>query len=150
MAVRVRVGRQAITGYRVVEEFGFASLLELNLQTGRTHQIRVHLAHIGHPVFGDPVYGGRRRSYGDASPRDLAEARGLLEMIDRQALHARELRFVHPVLGREMSLTAAMPGDMQQLLARLRSRASSGAAKAGAAGRTSASAVAQRRRKSYR
>lgn len=130
MAVRLKAGRQAITSYRVAEEFDFASRLVLNLQTGRTHQIRVHLAHIGHPVFGDPVYGGRRRSYGGVGPRDLAEARGLLELIDRQALHARELRFVHPVLGREISLAAAMPEDMQRLLARLRSRMSSEAERA--------------------
>lgn len=148
MAVRMVAGRKAITKYQVVEDLGFASRLVLDLQTGRTHQIRVHLAHVGHPVFGDPVYGGRRRSYCGLALRDLAEARALLEVIDRQALHARELRFVHPVLGREMNLTAALPEDMERLLTGLRSLRLEGPA--GASGGAPTAAVAQRRPRSYR
>lgn len=124
MAVLRAAGRKAITEYRVVEEFGFVSRLEINLRTGRTHQIRVHLAHIGHPVFGDPVYGGRRRAYPGVSPSRMAEARRLLAGIDRQALHARELRFMHPVGGQEIRLAAPLPEDMQWLLGQLRGAAS--------------------------
>ena len=120
MAVLRSSGRKAITQYRTVEQFPFASRLEINLRTGRTHQIRVHLAHIGHPVFGDPVYGGRRRAYPGVPPSGMAEARRLLAGIDRQALHARELAFVHPVGGREVRLTAPLPEDMQWLLGQLR------------------------------
>jgi len=121
MAVLASCGRQAVTAYRTVEEFGFASRLVVNLQTGRTHQIRVHLQHVGHPVFGDPTYGGRRRTYPGVRAGEMARARGLLESFDRQALHARELRFLHPVGGREMKLVAPLPPDMQNLLNGLRS-----------------------------
>jgi len=120
MAVVRTAGRVAATTYLVAEEFEFASRLTVNLKTGRTHQIRVHLAHIGHPVFGDPTYGGRRRSYGGLKPGVMARARGLLDLIDRQALHAREISFVHPVRGDEIRLVAPLPHDMQVLLAHLR------------------------------
>jgi 23S rRNA pseudouridine1911/1915/1917 synthase len=120
MAVRRSTGRTAITSYRVVEEFEFASRLEVNLHTGRTHQIRVHLSHIGHPVFGDPTYGGRRRKYGSMSPAAMDRARGYLTMIDRQALHAQTLCFTHPHTGTKMSLDAPMPRDMEALFHALR------------------------------
>ena len=122
MAVVKSAGREASTTYRVAEEFEFAARLVVNLKTGRTHQIRVHLAHIGHPVFGDPTYGGRRRTYGGLKPAALARARGLLDLIDRQALHARELSFVHPATGETMKLVAPLPQDMQNLLDHLRGR----------------------------
>ncbi len=120
MAVLRASGRRAVTTYRVAEEFGFASRLILNLETGRTHQIRVHLSHIGHPVFGDPTYGGRRRTYGNLSASVMTRARTLLDLIDRQALHARELAFVHPLKGCEMKLVAPLPQDMQNVLDSLR------------------------------
>jgi 23S rRNA pseudouridine1911/1915/1917 synthase len=120
MAVVASRGRPAATVYRVAEEFEFAARLVINLKTGRTHQIRVHLAHIGHPVFGDPTYGGRRRTYPGLKPAPMARARALLGLIDRQALHARELAFVHPVSGREIKLLAPLPADMQNLLDHLR------------------------------
>jgi 23S rRNA pseudouridine1911/1915/1917 synthase len=116
-------GRVAATVYRVAEAFEFASRLIVNLKTGRTHQIRVHLAHIGHPVFGDPTYGGRRRTYGGLKPATMARARGLLDLIDRQALHARELSFIHPATGDQMKLVAPLPKDMQILLDHLRGAA---------------------------
>jgi 23S rRNA pseudouridine1911/1915/1917 synthase len=120
MAVVKRTGRLAITSFRVAEELGFASRLAISLETGRTHQIRVHLAHIGHPVFGDPTYGGRRRKYGSLSPKDMERARGYLELIDRQALHAQSLTFTHPESGSEMTLEAPLPADMEKLIDALR------------------------------
>jgi 23S rRNA pseudouridine1911/1915/1917 synthase len=120
MAVR-EDGRAASTTYRAVEDLGFASLLEVTLGTGRTHQIRVHLAHAGHPVFGDPQYGGR----GAAIPRFLPaarapEARALLALLPRQALHARRLAFVHPATHQDLSFTSPWPPDFAALVSALR------------------------------
>ncbi len=110
MAV-VPAGREAVTHYTVLERFPAATLVACRLQTGRTHQIRVHLAHIGHPVLGDPVYG-----------------RAHVPEMRRQALHAARLEFTHPRTGRPMAFAAPIPQDMALLLARLRAGASGGAA----------------------
>jgi len=104
MAVSHR-GKQARTNYRVLERFGKAALLECRLDTGRTHQIRVHLQHIRHPIVGDPVYRRGTRP-------GIAFA--------RQALHAAELELIHPRSGRRMRWSAPLPADMAALLARLR------------------------------
>ncbi len=120
MIVRQETGRIAITSFEVVEPFEFASLVRISLHTGRTHQIRVHMAHIGHPIFGDPVYGGRRRKYGELKESTMKRARECLSLIDRQALHARKLIFTHPITGSKIELEACLPDDMQTLLRRLR------------------------------
>ncbi len=104
-------GRAAVTHYVVRERWAFLTLLDLALETGRTHQIRVHLQHLGYPVFGDPVYGGRPRSAGLA-PAWRRPAEALLSMIDRQALHARQLTLSHPRTGREMTFAAPLPADL--------------------------------------
>ncbi|HUN65858.1 MAG TPA: RluA family pseudouridine synthase [Bacteroidota bacterium] len=114
-------GKPAVTTYRVVEEFGFLSLLSLKLLTGRTHQIRVHLHHIGHPVFGDPIYGGRRIAWGPTTPSRRDFVQRLLTIIGRQALHAKTLGFIHPVTGERKRFDSALPADMTELLAILRS-----------------------------
>jgi 23S rRNA pseudouridine1911/1915/1917 synthase len=129
MAVLKSDGRNAITSFEVKETFEFASLLGVTLQTGRTHQIRVHMSHIGHPVFGDPTYGGRRRKYGSLEKAAMKAARGCLELIDRQALHARGLTFTHPATGSEMTLEAPLPGDMKRLIDALRGGSSEGGEK---------------------
>jgi len=116
MAVRKREGRTAVTTFKVIEEYGIASRLMVTLGTGRTHQIRVHLAHIGHPVFGDPTYGGRRRKYRDFSPEMMRQARQCLEYVDRQALHAKKLIFTHPISGSKIDLEAPVPDDMRALI----------------------------------
>ena len=115
--------RHAVTHYAVLEIFRdtegvpLASLLELELETGRTHQIRVHLAEIGHPVMGDPVYG----SGFAASARRLDEkAQAALKMLGRQALHAAGLGFEHPVTRRKLAFESAPPADFANLLAALR------------------------------
>lgn len=113
-------GRHAITRARLLERFGAPpclSLVECRLETGRTHQIRVHMAHAGHGLVGDPVYGGRRKLPAKALAPDVAAA---LEGFDRQALHAAELGFEHPVTGAALLFEAPLPQDMAGLLVRLR------------------------------
>ncbi len=116
-AVREGTGsKRAVTHYRVRERYRAHSLVQCNLETGRTHQIRVHMAHIQHPLVGDPVYGGHVALPKGAS-RELVAA---LQGFRRQALHAERLAFEHPSDGRERVFEAAMPGDMQDLLEALR------------------------------
>jgi 23S rRNA pseudouridine1911/1915/1917 synthase len=114
MAVR-RDGRPAVTHYRVLRRFRAHTLVCVELESGRTHQIRVHLAYIGFPVVGDPLYGGRRRIPAGCTPA-LAAALGAFR---RQALHAERLALTHPVTGRRMEWQAPLPADMQDLIAAL-------------------------------
>jgi 23S rRNA pseudouridine1911/1915/1917 synthase len=109
MSVRSRRGRSARTRFTVVERFAGATLVRLAPETGRTHQLRVHLAAIGHPIVGDRVY-GRRRTRPAEPGIDCA----------RQALHAEEIRFVHPATGDRMTVRAPLPRDFEELLAALR------------------------------
>lgn len=111
--------RRAVTGWRAVERFGSeATLVELTLHTGRTHQIRVHMSEAGHPLLADEVYGGTRRE--GRLPR-TSKARMAAEAIGRQALHAARLSFDHPRSGRRMRFEAPLPGDFERALAVLRS-----------------------------
>ncbi len=120
MAVVRRGGRPALTRWRVLERFGAATLLEVRLETGRTHQIRVHLAHAGMPVVGDPAYGGRPKTQLNADERQRSLAGSLLRGLPRQALHAVELAFTHPVTGGERTFTSALPEDFETALSLLR------------------------------
>jgi 23S rRNA pseudouridine1911/1915/1917 synthase len=114
MAVRSD-GREAVTHYRIAKRYRAHTLVRVQLETGRTHQIRVHLAHIGYPVVGDPVYGGRGRSPAGSSP-PLAAA---LNAFPRQALHAARLALTHPMTGRALEWEAPLPDDMAGLLSAL-------------------------------
>jgi 23S rRNA pseudouridine1911/1915/1917 synthase len=116
MAV-VANGKPAATEYIVEESFPYLTMVRLHLRTGRTHQIRVHLAHIQHPVFGDPTYHGRRVHYGPNTPRQRAEVQAMLDVMPRQALHARTLGFVHPGTGRPIEFNSPLPPDFESLLA---------------------------------
>ena len=100
-------GKRAVTHYRLAEPLRGASLVECRLETGRTHQVRVHMSSIGHPLLGDPVYGRARPEHKDVLKR---------LNFDRQALHAAELGFVHPVLNENLSFKSALPSDIQELL----------------------------------
>lgn len=111
MAVQVG-GRPAVTHYRVLARLVVHTWIAVRLETGRTHQIRVHLAHIGYPVVGDPDYGGRPRLPAGASPEVVATLRAFR----RQALHAWGLRFQHPAGGEALEFTAPIPDDMRELL----------------------------------
>jgi 23S rRNA pseudouridine1911/1915/1917 synthase len=118
MAVR-ESGRPAVTHYRVLERFRAHTYLSVKLETGRTHQIRLHLSHIHYPIAGDQVYGGRFAQPKGASQRLLATLRGF----KRQALHATSLAFDHPRTGKRLSLQSAVPTDFAELLAALRADA---------------------------
>lgn len=105
-------GKPAITHYRIERRFRRHTLVRVRLETGRTHQIRVHMAYVGFPVFGDPVYGGRLRIPPDSSPEFAETLRGF----HRQALHATRLGLIHPRTGQEMEWEAVPPNDMRQLI----------------------------------
>ncbi|NKB70686.1 MAG: RluA family pseudouridine synthase [Candidatus Latescibacteria bacterium] len=109
-------GRTAVTHYQTLQRFAFTSLLELRLDTGRTHQIRVHLQHLGFPVFGDPLYGGRNQA-GGIRAEWRRRANALLNHIDRQALHAWRLAFIHPDSGQPLNFEAPLPDDFARLIA---------------------------------
>ena len=109
-------GRPSVTHYRVMEKFRLHTRLRLRLETGRTHQIRVHMAHITHPLIGDPVYGGRPRPPKNASE----ELREMLRQFKRQALHAAMLSLYHPITGEQMTWHADVPDDMVALTNMLR------------------------------
>ena len=115
MAVRERGGRESVTHYRVMQRFRAHTHVSVQLETGRTHQIRVHLAHVRHPVVGDPIY-GRRLALPKNPSATLTE---VLRGFRRQALHARRLGFTHPLAGNALSFEAPLPDDMQRLLTAL-------------------------------
>ena len=113
-------GKHALTLYKVIEEYEFASLLKLNLKTGRTHQLRVHLSGVGHPIFGDPVYGGREIMFGASLPKMKNRIQNLLEIMPRQALHAKTLGFIHPHTKELVRFDSELPYDMKVLIERLK------------------------------
>ncbi|MCO7256490.1 23S rRNA pseudouridine(1911/1915/1917) synthase RluD [Dickeya oryzae] len=110
------MGKPAVTHYRIMEHFRAHTRLRLRLETGRTHQIRVHMAHINHPLVGDPLYGGRPRLPKGASDEFIETLRNF----DRQALHATMLRLYHPISGIQMEWHAPLPQDMVDLIAALK------------------------------
>jgi 23S rRNA pseudouridine1911/1915/1917 synthase len=103
-------GKRAVTHYRMVQSLRGAALVECRLETGRTHQVRVHMAHIGHPLIGDPVYARGKKGF-----KSILETLGFA----RQALHAQSLGFIHPVTGADLSFESPIPADMQELLRQL-------------------------------
>lgn len=120
MAVTRLKGRESQTQYRVVERFDLCELLSIRLKTGRTHQIRVHLSYLNHPVLGDPEYGGRQRWIRGIHDQKRTFARNLLSLIDRQALHAKRLGFSHPRTGEYKQFDSILPDDVEKVLKHLR------------------------------
>ena len=110
------IGKHAVTHYHVLKRFGYVTLVECILETGRTHQIRVHMKHIGHPLFNDERYGGEQILRGTKSSTYNSFIRNCFDICPRQALHARTLGFKHPVTGEEMDFTTELPTDMSDLL----------------------------------
>jgi 23S rRNA pseudouridine1911/1915/1917 synthase len=109
-------GKPAVTHYRVIERFGYVTLVECILETGRTHQIRAHMRYIGHPLFGDERYGGTEILRGERSSTYKAFINNCFKICNRQALHARTLGFVHPTTGQQMDFTSDLPADLAQLI----------------------------------
>jgi len=119
------VGKHAVTHYTVLERFGYTSLVECRLETGRTHQIRVHMKHIGHPLFNDERYGGDQILKGTTESRYRQFVHNCFELCPRQALHARTLGFTHPLSGETMFFTSELPADMEALTSKWREYANS-------------------------
>lgn len=113
-------GKEAITHYTVLERLRYVSLLECRLETGRTHQIRVHMQHIGHPLFNDEVYGGDRIVKGTVFTRYRQFVENCFAICPRHALHARSLGFVHPTTGEQMTFESPLPKDMSDLIEKWR------------------------------
>ena len=114
------IGKSAVTHWRVIERFGFVTLIECILETGRTHQIRAHMKHIGHPLFSDERYGGCEILRGTRSSTYKAFINNCFKICPRQALHARTLGFVHPTSHEQMDFTSALPTDLEQLIGKWR------------------------------
>ena len=114
------VGKAAVTHWRVIERFGYVTLIECILETGRTHQIRAHMRHIGHPLFGDERYGGTEILRGERTGSYRQFVLNGFKLCPRQALHARTLGFVHPRTGRQMDFSSDLPSDLHQLIERWR------------------------------
>ncbi len=113
-------GKHAVTHYQVLERFGYATLIKCNLETGRTHQIRVHFQHIGHPLFGDLTYGGNRIWKGTQLPKFEQCVKNCFKILPRQALHAKTLGFVHPATKKFMQFDSKLPEDFATVLEKWR------------------------------
>lgn len=114
------IGKTAVTHYRVIERFGYVTLVECILETGRTHQIRAHMKHIGHPLFADERYGGMEILRGERTGSYRQFVMNCFKLCPRQALHARTLGFVHPTTHRQMDFTSDLPADLEALIGKWR------------------------------
>ena len=114
------MGKHAVTHYETIESFGYVSVVKCRLETGRTHQIRVHMKHIGHPLLNDARYGGDQILRGTTSAKYRQFVSNCFEVCPRQALHARTLGFVHPETGEEMFFTSEVPSDMTTMIEKWR------------------------------
>jgi len=113
-------GKTAVTHYKVTEDLGYVSVVECRLETGRTHQIRVHLSYIKHPLFNDDEYGGDRILKGTTFTKYQQFVKNCFKMLPRQALHASSLAFDHPVTGKRLSFSSPLPDDMNNVIEKWR------------------------------
>jgi 23S rRNA pseudouridine1911/1915/1917 synthase len=120
MTVTSVKGRESLTEYQVLERFNLCDLLSIRLKTGRTHQIRVHLSYLNHPVLGDPEYGGRQKWLKGIYDQDRPLAHKLLSAIERQALHAKKLGFIHPRTKEYQEFNSPLPEDIENVFNLLR------------------------------
>ena len=110
------IGKRAVTHYKVLEEYGYVSLIECKLETGRTHQIRAHMKHIGHPIFNDIRYGGDKLLKGTIFNKYKQFVDNCFQVLPRQALHAKTLGFVHPIKNKKMLFEIDVPDDFNSCL----------------------------------
>ena len=110
------IGKRAVTHYKVVEDYGYVSLIECQLETGRTHQIRAHMKHIGHPIFNDIRYGGDKLLKGTIFNKYKQFVDNCFQVLPRQALHAKTLGFVHPIKNKKMLFEIDVPDDFNSCL----------------------------------
>jgi 23S rRNA pseudouridine1911/1915/1917 synthase len=113
-------GRRAVTHYRILERFGYVTLVECRLETGRTHQIRVHMKHIGHPLFNDEIYGGAEILKGTTFTKYRQFVQNCFELLPRQALHAKSLGFEHPATGERLYFDSEYPADLAEVIEKWR------------------------------
>jgi len=113
-------GKTAITHFKVIERLGYVNLIECQLETGRTHQIRVHMKYIGHPLFNDATYGGDQILRGTTFSKYRQFVNNCFEILPRQALHAKTLGFLHPVTGKLMFFDSELPDDMARVIEKWR------------------------------
>jgi len=113
-------GKPAVTHYKVIERLGYVNLIECQLETGRTHQIRVHMKHIGHPLFNDSTYGGDQILRGTTFSKYRQFIQNCFQILPRQALHAQSLGFLHPTTGKMMLFESELPDDMSQVIEKWR------------------------------
>lgn len=113
-------GKHAITHYKVLERFGYVTLIQCELETGRTHQIRVHMKHIGHPLFNDEIYGGDRIVKGTVFTKYKQFVDNAFEICPRHALHARTIGFIHPKSGQQVQFNSELPDDMKNVIGKWR------------------------------
>jgi 23S rRNA pseudouridine1911/1915/1917 synthase len=109
-------GKYAITHWKVIERLGYITFIECQLETGRTHQIRAHMKYIGHPLFNDATYGGDRILKGTTFTKYKQFVQNCFAILPRQALHAKNLGFIHPISGKELFFDSQLPDDMQKVL----------------------------------
>lgn len=114
------IGKHAVTHYRVLERFGFCTLIECKLETGRTHQIRAHMKHIGHTLFADEAYGGLKVLAHSKFPKFDSFIQNCFEIMSRQALHAKTLGFVHPETKKQIDFNSELPEDFSEVLIKIR------------------------------
>jgi 23S rRNA pseudouridine1911/1915/1917 synthase len=109
-------GKHAVTHYKVLERFGYVTLIQCKLETGRTHQIRAHLQHIGHSLFNDETYGGNRILKGTTFAKYKQFVDNCFDILPRHALHAKSLGFNHPITGKYINFDSELPDDMQSVI----------------------------------
>lgn len=114
------LGRHAITHYKVIEELRYVSLIKCNLETGRTHQIRAHMKHLGHPLFNDATYGGNSVVKGTQFSKYKGFVENCFKLLPRQALHAKSLGFEHPIIKKRMQFSSELPEDIKEVLEKWR------------------------------
>lgn len=112
------IGKHAVTHYNVIKRFGYVTLIKCKLETGRTHQIRIHMKHIGHPLFNDEVYGGNKILKGTTYTKYKQFVENCFKIMPRHALHAKSLGFKHPISGKRVHFDSELPDDMQQVIQR--------------------------------